>query len=146
MGLDAGEGVSLAEIMALIASLVGDAHPYEHKLYADVIERTTQDVTEQRLLVVVAWTGNWFHTYGDPSGFSRRHTPFFDVTEFAQAHPTERISMERGAGLALRFLRLHHEVRCRGMGWRAALGRYHTGRCAVDALAERQWRIVRWSR
>ncbi len=126
-------------LMVFIAGIVGPRNAYAHKMYADTIIRATNDPTEQRLLAVVAWAGNWFHLYEG----QRRHTPYFDVTEYAGLHPTETITLDRGASLALRFLRLHHTNRCRGMGWEIALGRYHTGRCQSDALAVRQWGYVR---
>lgn len=117
---------------------IGNVQAYDRKLYADAILRATPDVQERRLLTVTAWVGNWFHLH------SRRHTtPYFDVTEYHAAHPEVEITLDRGAALALRFLRLHHEVRCRGAGWATALGRYHTGVCGIDRLAVRQMAAMR---
>ena len=117
---------------------IGNVRAYDRKMYADAILRATPDVQERRLLVVTAWAGNWFHLHS-----AQHRTPYFDVTEYHAAHPEVDITLERGAGLALRFLRLHHEVRCRGAGWATALGRYHTGVCGIDRLAVRQMGLMR---
>jgi hypothetical protein len=133
--------MNIPTIMLLITLIMGRRSPVEDKAWAATIVNATSDEMEQRMLLVTAWAGNMFHTYGfDFEGHDHTHTPFFDITDYRNAHPHDDISMELGARVALRYLRYLHATVCAGMPWIYALGAFHGGhpRCHIDLLGRRQ--------
>lgn len=140
-----------AQILAMMMAMAGDRNYAERRLYAEAIVLATDNPTERAVLTTIAFTENWFHAASYPP---------FGVTHWVSLHPEvcqrrgqyencERLSIRRGAEIALSNLRFIRRVRCPGRPWADVLGRYHHGvgvdppeqpfaGCYSDPLARRQ--------
>jgi hypothetical protein len=114
--------------------------------YVDAIAHTDATPEEQLVLLTIGFRENTYHI--------ESRTPSFGVTDYAAHHPDEVITVQRGADLALRFIRLIRRARCPGSSLAVVLGRYHHGNgvdadigmadttrrpgCYADALSRRQ--------
>lgn len=114
--------------------------------YVNAIAHTDATPEEQLVLLTLGFRENTYHI--------ESRTPPFGVTDYAAHHPNETITVQRGADLALRFIRLIRRNRCPGSEMAVVLGRYHHGNgvdadpgratdsrrpgCYADRLARRQ--------
>lgn len=143
--------MDFAQVLAMMMAMAGDRNHTERAIYAEAIVAATEDPTERAVLTTIAFTENWFHAASYPP---------FGVTHWVSLHPEvcqrrdhytgcERLSIRRGAEIALSNLRFIRRVRCPGRPWADVLGRYHHGvgrdhpeqpfaGCYADPLARRQ--------
>lgn len=112
--------------------------------YVDAIAHTDATPEERLVLLTIGFRENTYHI--------ESRTPPFGVTDYAAHHPSEVITVQRGADLALHFIRLISRARCPGAPLAVVLGRYHHGNgvdtgmaglgrrpgCYADTLSRRQ--------